>query len=230
MKKILTLIIGSFALLSTVSAQEWNMSSASFSALGTLAATTTVEGLTIYASSDANVVVDANNKTWNGITFSSRLKLGGSGTFDETSGAPVSRVLAFPVTGDASITIAAMSSSSGSDRSLTIRTADNVAIGTFPALGASIGGQTYSYTGGANTIYIFSPSSGVNIYYLKVETGGSALNPAIINAKVVKTIFYGISGKLAGDNFNSLKKGAYIQKTSYDNGAVIMSKFLKPID
>lgn len=231
MKKLFTLLFSSICILSTVNAQEWNITSASFNALGTITAPTTVEGLTVYATSDATVVIDANNKSWNGLSFTSRLKLGGTGGFDATTLAPLSRVLAFPVTGPTEITIAAMSSSSGSDRLLNIRTADNIAIGEFSALGASLSGQTYSYSGGANTIYIYSPSSGVNIYYLKaVSTGPSNLNPAISNAKVVRTVFYGISGKVAGENFNALKKGAYIQKTTYDNGAVIMSKFLKSVD
>lgn len=146
--------------------QEWNMSSASFNALGTLTATTTVEGLTIYASEGKTVVIDANNKSIDGMDFTHRLKLGGSGEF--VDGVATSRILAFNVSGKTTITVAGMSSSSSADRTLTIAagTMDNV-IGTFPALGASIGKQDFAYTGEATTIYVFSPSSGVNIYYMK---------------------------------------------------------------
>jgi len=151
----------------SVSAQEWNMSTASFSGLGTLTATTTVEGLTITASSDASVVVDANNKSLDGMNFTSRLKLGGTGTFG-TDGKPIARVLTFAVTGNTTITVMGMSSSSTADRQFNIAAGkkDSI-IGTFTALGASISKGVYTYTGKATTIYMFSPSSGVNIYYIK---------------------------------------------------------------
>jgi len=159
----------------TVSAQEWNFSSASFNALGT-AVTTTIEGLTVYSTADAPIVVDANAKSLDGLNFTSRLKFGGTGVFD-VDGKPVSRVLTFAVTGNTTITVMGMSSSSGSDRQLLI-TAGNkdTQVGTFPALGASISKGEYTYTGGPTTIYIYSPSSGVNLYYLKATSGSMGLN------------------------------------------------------
>jgi hypothetical protein len=149
--------------------QEWNISDSDFNALGEVTESTTINGLTVYATSDKKITVDENSKSIDGMDFTSRLKLGGSGTF--TEGTPESRILAFDVTGNSTITVAAMSSSSSSDRELTIAagTSDNV-IGTFPALGASIGKQEFEYTGGPTTIYIFSPSSGVNVYYIKAVT------------------------------------------------------------
>ena len=146
--------------------QEWNMSSPSFNALGSLTAKTTVEGLTIYAATGKSVDIDANNKSIEGMSFTHRLKLGGSGEFVE--GVPTSRILAFNVTGNTTITVAGMSSSSSADRTLTIAAGskENI-IGSFPALGATIGKQNFEYTGGTTTIYVFSPSSGVNIYYMK---------------------------------------------------------------
>jgi hypothetical protein len=150
--------------------QEWNMSTASFNALGSLTAATTVEGLTIFAATGKSVDIDANNKSIDGMNFTHRLKLGGSGEFID--GVPTSRILAFNVSGNTTITVAGMSSSSSADRTLTIAagTKDNV-IGTFPALGASIGKQDFEYAGEATTIYVFSPSSGVNIYYMKAVAG-----------------------------------------------------------
>lgn len=158
----------------TVSAQEWNFSSASFNALGTIAVTTTIEGLTVYAAVGAEVVVDANNKTLDGMNFTSRLKLGGTGNFD-ADGKPVSRVLAFSVTGNTTITVMGMSSSSSADRTLVIAAGNKeTEVGRFSALGASISKGEYTYTGGPTTIYLFSLSSGVNLYYLK-----AALNTGI---------------------------------------------------
>lgn len=164
--------------------QEWNMSSASFNALGSLTAKTTVEGLTIYAATGKSVDIDANNKSIDGMDFTHRLKLGGSGEFVE--GVPTSRILAFNVAGNTTITIAGMSSSSSADRTLTIAagTMDNV-IGTFPALGAAIGKQDFEYVGGVTTIYVFSPSSGVNIYYMKATDKTTSVSDMKVASDIV---------------------------------------------
>lgn len=147
-------------------AQEWNISDDAFNALGELSADTTINGLTIYADDDKTVTIEENGKSIGGMDFTYRLKFGGSARF--TDGVPSARVLAFDVTGNTMITVAAMSSSSSSDRELAIAAGseDNV-IATFPAMGASIGKKDYYYKGGPTTIYMYSPSSGVNVYYIK---------------------------------------------------------------
>lgn len=88
---------------------------------------------------------------------------------------------------------------------------------------------TSHFTVVANGTVSFATTGGLHFRSIIVE-GVTSLNPAIYNAKVVKNVYYSISGRIAGENFNALKKGAYIQKTTYDNGAVIMSKFLKSVD
>lgn len=158
-------------------AQEWNFSSEGFSALGTITEAVTVEGLTISASADATVVVDANNKSLDGMDFTSRLKLGGSGTFD-ADGKPVARVLSFPVSGNTTITVMGMSSSSSSDRQLIVASgANRDTVGIFPALGTPISKGEFTYTGGPTTIYLYSPASGVNLYYVK--SSASSAEPAL---------------------------------------------------
>lgn len=110
------------------------------------------------------------------MNFTSRLKLGGTGAFD-AGGIPVSRVLSFPVTGNTTITVMAMSSSSSADRELVFAAGTKeTVVGKFPALGASISKGEYSYTGGPTTIYIFSASSGVNLYYLKATPLTTGMN------------------------------------------------------
>ena len=149
--------------------QEWNISSASFNALGEVSTTTTVDGLTIYANSEKTVTIDDNNKSLDGMDFTSRLKLGGSGQFDE-GGQPLGRVLAFDVTGNTTITIMCMSSSSSSDRELVVAVGDqDTELARMPAMGSELTKGIYNYVGGATTIYLFSPSSGVNVYYVKAE-------------------------------------------------------------
>jgi hypothetical protein len=146
---------------------EWNFSDANFNALGEITETTTVDGLTIYANSEKSVTIDENNKSLDGTDYTHRLKLGGSGAFDD-SGMPTGRVLAFDVTGNTTITVIGMSSSSSADRELVIAVDSmNNELGRFPALGESISKGEFNYMGGAATIYLFSPSSGVNLYHVK---------------------------------------------------------------
>jgi hypothetical protein len=181
MRRFFTFIL--MVLLTAVfaSAQEWNMSSDDFNALGTISETTTVNGLTIWAHSGKTVVIDGNEKSIDGMDFTHRLKLGGSGDFDE-NGQPLGRVLSIDVSGDAKITVIGMSSSSGEDRELHLAVDHKDSVfATFPALGPEISKGVYNYSGGAATIYLYSPSSGVNVYYLKVEeaveeTTGSVWN------------------------------------------------------
>lgn len=145
-------------------AREWNISSSEFNALGTIASDTTINGLTIYSAN--NVTVDANNKSIDGMDFTHRLKLGGSGAF--VDGTPDYRVLAFDVSGNTTITIAGMSSSSSEDRKLVIAAgSESNVIDTFQALGSPISKADFNYIGGPTTIYLYSINKGVNVYYLK---------------------------------------------------------------
>ncbi|MGM0620021.1 MAG: T9SS type A sorting domain-containing protein [Bacteroidota bacterium] len=154
-----------------VTAGEWNISTDDFNALGELTETTTVNGLTIFAHSGKTVTIDENSKSLEGMDFTHRLKLGGSGDFDD-DGMPLGRVVAFDVSGNAKITVMGMSSSSSEDRELHLAAGhEDEIFATFPALGEEISKGEYFYTGEATTIYLYSPSSGVNIYYLKVEEG-----------------------------------------------------------
>ena len=145
----------------------WNISEPAFNALGAIDTMRTVAGLTIFASSASPVVVDANEKELDTLTFSHRLKLGGGGAFDE-NGIPLRRVLTIDLMRSTKITVAAMSSSSGEDRLLNIAVGNkDTLLGEFPALGASLTSGHYSYYGGPAKLFLYSPGSGVNIYYIR---------------------------------------------------------------
>lgn len=148
----------------------WNISDTAYSALGELDMTTTVAGLTIYAHSGKKVTIDENGKTVDDMTFTHRLKLGGSGDFDD-AGQPKGRVISVDVMGNTNITVMAMSSSSGSDRILNISAGskDNI-IAEFPAMGAELTKGEYYYKGGPTKLFFYSPSSGVNVYYIKTAS------------------------------------------------------------
>jgi hypothetical protein len=161
----------------TPATKEWNMSAAAFNVLGSLAKDTTLNGLKIYAKTGAEVVIDASSKTLETFSFTHRLKLGGTGGW-ETNTKPLSRVLEFTVTVNTKITVMGMTSSSTADRilNLAIGNKDSVKV-QFPApQGNALSKWEYNYKGGTNTIYLYSPSSGVNIYYIKAEPASTGLN------------------------------------------------------
>lgn len=58
----------------------------------------------------------------------------------------------------------------------------------------------------------------------------TAIHTPSATATVVKTEFYNVSGILAGNKFANLRKGLYIQKTYYSDGAISKSKFVKAVD
>lgn len=158
-----------WAMASAEGYPEWNISTAAFKDLGILDMAQKVAGLNIYAASDKPVEIDANNKTVDDMSFTHRLKFGGSGSFDE-DGQPLSRVLSVDVKGNTNITIMAMSSSSSADRVLNIAAGHKDSIfAEFPALGASLTKGEYLYEGDAKKLFFYSPSSGVNVYYIKTE-------------------------------------------------------------
>jgi hypothetical protein len=171
---------------------EWNISADAFKALGTIDTTKKVAGLTIFASSAKTVVVDANNKSVDGMDFTHRMKLGGSGDFD-ANGQPNARVLSVDVMRSSTVTVAAMSSSGSADRILDIAFGHKDSLlAEFPALGASLTKADYVYDGGPTKLYFYSPSSGVNVYYLKVvaiPNTDATLDTLILGAGTLDPVF-----------------------------------------
>lgn len=233
-------------LKSETAIREWNISSDDFKSLGIITETRTVNGLTIYAAADKTVDVDANNKTLDDFAFTHRIKFGGTAGFTE-EGLPLNRVIAFDVTGNTTITVMGMSSSGSADRVLNItKNKKDSIIATFPALGASITKGVYNYTGGAAKILLYSPSSGVNLYYIKAEDTPTGINktgilkplasiypnPAsdrvyIDYPQPVEVGIFNIAGRLVKSkmilskedafNIEDLKPGAYFIKSMNDN-------------
>ena len=134
----------------------------------------TIGDFTIYATNNNSVTIDASTKTYNNISFTHRLKLGGSRNTN-------SRIIGFPVEGPCKITTYGMTSSNNSDRWLVL------SAGASP-LGSVLYGttadtrycfsntydmvaETYEYTGEATNIYIGSYNNGYNIYGIDVTYG-----------------------------------------------------------
>lgn len=232
MKKLYTL----FAAL-TISAMafsqryDWNISNAEFNALGKLTETTIINGLTIYAASDKAVEIDDKGpKNYDEVGYPYRLKLGGTGAFDKNTGLPTNRVLSFDVEGSGTITVLAMSSSNDADRELAISAGskDNV-LGIAPALGTSLTSTSIEYTGDATTIYLYSKSSGINLYRIifTPSTSTAVKPPVTANANVVSVEYYNIGGLSLGNKFEVLPGGIYVEITKYDNGTVTSKKIVK---
>lgn len=172
MKKIFTLVAAAMmAVCANAQTTEWNFSEWEAKEFKQAE---TKDGLTVYSGTDASgkaatVIIDANNKTWNDITYSQRLKLGGTGSFDET-GTPCSRILAFDVNGDCKIEVLLTTSNKTDDRVLIV---DMNANGTktevtkVPCTANEVDCKTIEYKGEAGTIYLYSESGGINIYDIK---------------------------------------------------------------
>lgn len=138
----------------------WNMSDNDFKNLGTMKIETVVRQLHIVAADDEAIVVDANNKQIDGISFTNRLKFGGEGS--------ATRQLWFDVKGNCTIDLYMMSSNSTNTRTLNICTgAYGQVVTTLPAT-TSISKQTYTYSGGATTIRLYPADGGINVYGIRL--------------------------------------------------------------
>ena len=116
----------------------------------------------------SKLVIDSSKKSIDGFDFTLRLKFGGT---MKVSDGVVTDGLKLEVKGAATITVYAMSSSSGSDRVLHLATlADNAftTVGEQTALGASIAKLTYEVSA-AGTYYLGSTNSGINVYYVAIN-------------------------------------------------------------
>ena len=144
----------------------WNFSTSDFNGLGTISATTTVNGLTIAASSSATIIVDGSNKTIDGHSFTHRAKTGGGGS-------ATARHFKFSVTGACTIEVYATSSNTTDVRTLNIYTGSYSGTPTTISVGTTASKYIYSHTGGASTIYMGSASGGINFYAINLIYSGS---------------------------------------------------------
>ena len=161
MKKFFLMIMGMVTALSVQATEKlWNFSTWEAT---TFTGTTTIDGLTIAATSEATVAVDNNSKGLF-LQHTKRLKLGGAGKAE-------SRNISFDVSGRSLITIAFMhASSSGDPRSLCLAKNEFGNVVKTTTVGANvISYLTYYHKGGDATYYAYSQNSGLNIYGIYVR-------------------------------------------------------------
>jgi hypothetical protein len=224
MKKILliTAVVALFSL--NANAQKfWNFSEESVWGAGTVDFTTqtTIDGLTINATSSGVITIDANNKSIDDYSFTKRLKLGGTGT-----PAPDGRNVSFLVTGPCKITVYGMASSSGAtDRSLIIHDGTTELYREI-LLGDKIYKQEYDYTGGAATLYLYSSTSGLNFYGIKVDDADSN-NELVGAAKEIKSVeYFDITGRTI-PRIETVRNSLIIKRTNYTDGTFAIDKFIR---
>jgi rhamnogalacturonan endolyase len=125
----------------------------------------TINGLTIVYDNSA-MSYNENNKSIDDYDFSYRFQLGGTGS-------TTNRALKFDVDGNATISVYAIAGTSGVTRALALSNG-TTELQTINFPGAAISRGDYTYTGAASTLYLYSKSSGINIYGVKVQSCGNA--------------------------------------------------------
>ena len=203
----------SFNILPPPPALTWNFSEYPFE-IGNIEGT--VNGLTITgATSGAVVMIDNDNQSIDGYSFTQRLILGGNGSpATETPNLPTQRYLSFDLAGDAAITIFGMSDND-TEGTLVVTDGKNV-IGTFTNDGISIDKAIINYTGSATTLYIYSLSGGFNIYAILVDGDIMLSIKNLTSGKEVKFVsYYDLLGRPVPANTT----GLIIVKTTYKDGS-----------
>lgn len=233
---IITLALAATAVASAQTQKEWTFEKAPFE-VTSYVQNTTLDGLTIIAASGKNVDIDANNKRNGDFAFTHRLKMGGAATIDAGTAPwlPTQRAVSFEVSGSGAITVASLSSSSSSNRKLILSNGTDSLYhfsspGTYSDGTNTVPMETYQYTGGAATLYLWSPSSGVNIYYIagpsgqtavkKIQIAGVSINGSIImNENNTRIELYNILGNKVAETTSNLSmerfgRGIYFVKAA----------------
>ena len=85
---------------------------------------------------------------------------------------------------------------------------------------------TYNYVGGANTIYLYSANSGINLYSISATPAGdgTGITDSTINKEVVSTEYYNI----VGVRTNEPTKGLNMVKSTMSDGSVSVEKVYIP--
>ncbi|AEJ18224.1 hypothetical protein [Gracilinema caldarium] len=124
----------------------------------------------LYATTNASIVVDANTKTIDNLSFNYRCKLGGTGYLNTDDVEQSYRVLAIPVTKNSLIKIYAQSGTSIEDRELKLSNLSGSYFVNGIAPGSTIAKVIETtYTGDESTLYVYSMRSGINIYGIYVN-------------------------------------------------------------
>ena len=173
-KKFLSVTVAAVMLCATLSpsfsseaasSTSWNFKNTNFKSLGTISSSKTVDGLGLIATSSKTMSVKDETVTVSGTSYTYALALGGAGSTSY-------RAVKVPVEGNSTIKVVLRSS--GSDtRTLVVANSSGKQLGTMSA-GSTASQGTYSYSGSAGSIYLYSAGSGINIYKIQVDFSGTS--------------------------------------------------------
>lgn len=160
---------------------------------------TTKNGLTVVATESKKVTVDGSTKTFGETAYTQRLKLGGAGSEE-------SRYLKFEVPQGVTVTVHfAHASSSGDVRNLVL------ALGAFgnevmrqPVDAGETATLTYKNEGEAQTAYLYSANSGLNIYGIILTVGDDTGIQDIIQNGTASDRLYNLKGQRVDANYKGI--------------------------
>ena len=199
----------------------------------------TIDGLTITpgGTSVTNMgVVEANAKTFTSpttsvaYTFINRFKYNGAGysgaaatDASPTVMMPTQRYLSFQVGGNSTIYVIGASGTTGSSRNLFV-TDGTTLIGTVNFPDSPLSEGTFTYTGPAATLYLFT-NAAINMYYISAtNVVVSGINTPNASKRIVEIQNYDILGKQVSKD----AKGMIVQKVTYDDGTTsTLKSFVK---
>jgi hypothetical protein len=153
----------------------WNFSGANFNLLGLMDTATVVDGLTIWANAENFVTIDEDPQTFDGLTYTHRLRLDTVGVFD-LDGLPLGGVLSFELNSNSVVIIIARSATDeDGELYLAAGQADSLLI-TFP-VETGINRYEYVYTGPPRTAYLYTSETGIFIYNIYVDEVATSIDP-----------------------------------------------------
>lgn len=192
MKNLFTFIValfmatGVYAQTETATVKEWNFSNWT---AGNLTENKTIDGLSVYATTDKKMAIDGSNKTVDGVKYTQRFKFSGTGNVDNESS--LNRVISFEVTEPCDIYIVAAHGGKSTDASRPLVIAsytdnDFTSLTELDRITYNFGDPTSStvkYTGTKTAkILIYSGKSGINLYDIKVTPATSSDKVTITDA------------------------------------------------
>ncbi len=181
---------------------SWNFKNSSFKNLGTISSTTTVDNLTLVATSAKTMSVIADSQTLSGTTYTYCLSTGGGGSTSYRS-------VKVPVTKNGTNVIkVTMRSTGSSSRTLVVSNPTGGQLSTMTA-GTSISTQTYTYTGKNSNIYLFSNNSNINIYKIQVDSSSSSSSDSSDSS----------SSSSSGSSSSSSSNALYVSTSGSDSNS-----------
>jgi hypothetical protein len=225
MKRLLFSLSAIFCIVG-LSAQTYNISNLYPSATAT---PESVGNFTVL-NSDNSASVIVTPRTFDGVEYTTRLRLNGSVIEDSATGLPTSRAIAIPYDGSGSFEVAVLpvglygsiesvgDSLPSNQICYTLQTSEGVTKG---ATGVELGTANSSVqkwrleASDSGTIYLYSTGGGLNIYMIKYTADNATAINRVDDCAVVSSEYFSISGIRA----DVPSQGIYIRRDRLADGS-----------